>query len=67
MPKFYSTSDIDFFWIFPSTVIEVHSEYLIYDMTGLIGSIGGSLGLFVGFSFRDFFSYFIGLLIEYFY
>ena len=67
MPKFYSTSDIEFFWIFPSTVIEVHSEYLIYDMTGLIGSIGGSLGLFVGFSFRDFFSYFIGLVIEYFY
>ena len=66
MPKFYSTSDIEFFWIFPSTVIEVHSEYLIYDMTGLIGSIGGSLGLFVGFSFRDFFSNFTGLMIEYF-
>ena len=65
MMKYYSTSDIEFYWMFPSTIIKVHNEYLIYDMTGLIGSIGGSLGLFVGFSFRDFFSYFIGLVIEY--
>ena len=25
-------------------------EYLIYDFTGMFGSIGGSLGLFTGFS-----------------
>ena len=66
MAKYYSTSDIEIFWIFPSTIITEYSEYLIYDMSGLIGSIGGSLGLFVGFSFRDFFSNFIGLVIEYF-
>ena len=65
MAKYFSTSDIEIYWIFPSTIVEVHSEYLIYDMSGLIGSIGGSLGLFVGFSFRDFLSHFIGFLIEY--
>ena len=28
-------------------------EYLIYDGIGMFGSIGGSLGLFVGFSLYD--------------
>lgn len=28
-------------------------EYLIYDGIGMFGSIGGSLGLFVGFSLFD--------------
>ena len=29
----------------------VHEEYLIYDFIGVIGSAGGTLGLFIGFSF----------------
>ena len=29
----------------------VYEEVLILDVTGLVGSLGGSLGLFVGFSF----------------
>ena len=31
--------------------IEVNEEYLLYDEVGLIGSVGGTLGLFIGFSF----------------
>ncbi len=31
----------------------VKQEYRVYDLNRLIGSIGGSLGLFVGFSFLD--------------
>lgn len=31
----------------------MHQDYLIYDTGGLIGSIGGTLGLFIGFSFHD--------------
>ena len=38
---------------FNSKKIEVNQEYVIYDGTGLVGSIGGTLGLFIGFSFRD--------------
>ena len=38
---------------FISKTIEVNQEYIIYDVTGFIGSIGGTLGLFIGFSFRD--------------
>ena len=30
-----------------------HKEYLVYDDIGMIGSIGGSLGLFIGFSLFD--------------
>ena len=36
-----------------SNIITVHEEYLVYDVIGVIGSIGGSLGLFIGFSFYD--------------
>ena len=34
---------------------EINKEYLIYDTLSLIGTVGGILGLFVGFSFYDFF------------
>ena len=32
---------------------EANQEYLIYDTPGFVGSVGGTLGLFIGFSFRD--------------
>ena len=38
---------------FPTDEIDVHEEYLMFDAAGLVGSIGGTLGLFIGFSFRD--------------
>ena len=38
-------------------------EYLIYDTLSLVGTIGGTLGLFVGFSFYDF----IGMIIDLFF
>ena len=40
-----------FFW-FASNETQIHQEYQIFDTNGLIGSIGGSLGLFIGFSFH---------------
>ena len=36
---------------------EVQEEYLITDITGFIGYAGGTLGLFVGFSFYDVIKY----------
>ena len=39
-----------------SDELRVEQEYLINDTLGLIGYIGGTLGLFVGFSFFDLFS-----------
>ena len=41
-------------------MIDVQEEYLVYDSTGFIGSVGGTLGLFIGFSFREI----VNLIIE---
>ena len=41
------------YYIFSSKYVKVQKEYLLYDITGFVGSIGGTLGLFIGFSFRD--------------
>ena len=43
-------------------VITIYEEYLIYDFNGMLGSIGGTLGLFVGFSFSSIIQLFINLL-----
>ena len=43
----------DFILLSGSNSITVNEEYWVYDTTGLIGAIGGSLGLFAGFSFFD--------------
>ena len=40
-----------FFSVLPQKI--TYKEYLIYDGVGMFGSIGGSLGLFVGFSIFD--------------
>ena len=34
-----------------SNITNIYEEILIVDNIGLVGSLGGSLGLFVGFSF----------------
>ena len=42
--------------------VKVKEEYLIYDFIGLVGSVGGTLGLFIGFSFYDIISRFCNKL-----
>ena len=37
--------------------IKLHEEYIVYDFSGIVGTVGGSLGLFIGFSFLDFVLY----------
>ena len=39
--------------------VTVYNEYLIYDDKRVIGSVGGTLGMFIGFSFSNFVSFFI--------
>ena len=36
----------------PFTMIS-YEEYLIYDFNGLVGSVGGTLGIFIGFNFYE--------------
>lgn len=47
------TMDFEVCYGFSSTVIEVDDEYLLYGFSDMIGSVGGSFGLFIGFSFLD--------------
>ena len=37
----------------------VYEQYKVYDFNGILGSVGGSLGLFIGFSFLDMMIYLI--------
>ena len=43
------TTGLDY--LFLSWYIDVYKEYLVYEMDDVIGSIGGTWGLFIGFSF----------------
>ena len=47
---------ISFYFEFPSKNRIVHEEILILDEVGLLGSLGGSLGLFMGFSLYGYIS-----------
>ena len=46
----------------PKTV-SVHEEYLIYDTIGFMGSLGGTLGMFIGFSINNTFSTFVRFIV----
>ena len=52
---FYDTvSNVSAFYIsFKSNIVKRHQEYRVYDEIGVITSVGGSLGLFIGFSFFE--------------
>ena len=66
--KYYSsaleTSYGSWYMIFPSTDVSIVEEYLIYDFIGMVGSIGGTLGLFIGFSFMDLFFWIVNILFK---
>ena len=47
-----------FGFYYPSTDVKVMKENLVYPSISLISELGGSFGLFVGFSFLTFFDFF---------
>ena len=55
-----NTTSVSFSIRFSEKVTNIYEEVLIFDNIGLISSLGGALGLFVGFSF---FGY-IGSIID---
>ena len=61
----YDVYNIQFYYTFayPETMT-VYEEYLIYDTIGMIGSIGGTLGMFIGFSCSNVITLFINYLIS---
>ena len=47
----------------PGKVI-LHTEYLLHDGISTLGNVGGTLGLFIGFSFTGAISYILNLLVS---
>ena len=47
----WNNTNAEIYSSFTAPTVIVSEEYLIYDSVGMIGSVGGSLGLFLGFSF----------------
>ena len=52
-------------WHFTPPYMEmVYDEYLLFDFLGLISSVGGTLGIFIGFSFIAIISSFLSYLLS---
>ena len=58
----YGNRSADLMIVHTSGLRTVTKEYLIFDEAGIVGNVGGSLGLFIGFSFFGFFSDFLDIL-----
>ena len=44
---------------FTSMTVDMFNQYLLFDSLAIVAAVGGSLGLFIGFSFYDCAAYFI--------
>ena len=56
--------NIQFNLMFASTVVDKFEEILIFDEISLLGSLGGSLGLFIGFSFFGLITIFLNMIVD---
>ena len=63
--KIYRWADllVQFAFKFVSNMSNIHEEILVMDSIGLLGSLGGSLGLFIGFSFYGYFDQLIEVIM----
>ena len=53
-----------FSYTFESMSMTMMQEYYIYDTIGFISSVGGTLGLFIGFSFYDAINKFLDYIMQ---
>ena len=56
--------NIQFSFSFASQNVDVFEEVLIIDEISLIGLLGGSLGLFIGFSFFGYITTFLDAILD---
>ena len=61
---FNTTQNIQFGFSSASNTKNIYEEVLLFDDIGLVGSLGGSLGLFVGFSFFGYVTPILEFLID---
>jgi hypothetical protein len=50
----HAKNKLSFSIVFMSTSVTINEEYLVYDIHTFVGTVGGYMGLFIGFSFFDF-------------
>ena len=43
-------TDLQLWLSFATDIVKQEKEYLVYDFNGIVSSVGGGLGLFLGFS-----------------
>ena len=61
---FKNIGTVTFTLSFYSNTSKIYEEVLIFDDISLLGSLGGSLGLFVGFSFFGYVSTFNDIIMD---
>ena len=59
-----SNSKVELLFSYSSDEIKIEEETLMIGTSSYIGSVGGSLGLFLGFSFFTYLSYLIDKLLS---
>ena len=64
IPEETNMSQTQFSIWFSSYIVNVHEEMLIHDEIWLLGSLGGSLGLFIGFSLFDYASIILEKIVD---
>ena len=52
--KNYNSTIFSLYFTFGSEKVHIYEELLLFDFSSFVGNVGGSLGLFVGFSYLDF-------------
>ena len=60
--RIWNNTNAEIYFSFNTPTTMIIEEYLLYDFVGILGSVGGSLGLFLGFSFLGLFSDLIDFL-----
>ena len=62
---FIQNNTVELLFTFSSDEIKIEEETLMIGTSSYIGSVGGSLGLFLGFSFFTYLSYGVDKLFEF--
>ena len=57
-----SRAQFGFEYSFKQSSVTVYKEYVIYDAISMIGSVGGTLGMCIGFSFTGVIAYMINIV-----
>ena len=64
LPNGTEDMNVQFNLLFASTNVDIFEEILIFDEISLLGSLGGSLGLFIGFSFFGYVTAFLNMIVD---